>query len=173
MMCPSLIFLSFIDLYASCVHIAIPRTFTCQPKKKTAKSVPQPEEGEDQQTGATKCIIQCWSKEMQLWIKNFSWPPLRREVNFEHSPIYSRQFQSCLPFLEEISALLLEKSWIEWRYMWKQKLHFPQNSIRNSVGGAPLANYMLKTQVNSNIAHQPSTDTITGTFCRRYFTHKL
>ncbi len=30
-------------------------------------------------------VIQCWSKETQLWIKNFSWPPLGRGVNFEHS----------------------------------------------------------------------------------------
>ncbi len=50
--------------------------------------------------------------------------------------------------------------------------HFPQNSIyRNSVAGAPLANSMLKTQAKSNIAHKPSKDTITGTFCLTYYPH--
>ncbi len=42
-------------------------------------------------------IIQCWSKETQLWIKNFSWPPWWRGLYFEHSPTYSRQFQVDLP----------------------------------------------------------------------------
>ena len=54
--------------------------------------------------------LQCSSKETQLWIKNFSWPPWMRGLNFVHSSTYSRQFQNCLPFLEEISALL----WIPW-----------------------------------------------------------
>ncbi len=112
-----------------------------------------------------KIYLQYWSKETQLWSKNFSCPPWRRGLNFEHSPTYSWQFQNCSPFLEEISAILPEKSWIEGRYIWKQKLHSPQNSIRNSAAGAPLANCMLKTQVKSNIAHEPSMDTITGTFC--------
>ena len=37
--------------------------------------------------------VQCWSKEKQLWIRNFLWPPWRRGLNFEHSPTFSRQFK--------------------------------------------------------------------------------
>ncbi len=47
----------------------------------------------------------------------------------------------------------------------------PTSCIRNSVAGTPLANRMLKTQVKSNIAHKPSMDTITGTFCLTQYPH--
>ena len=33
-------------------------------------------------------IVQCWSKETQLWSKNFLYPPWRRGLNFEHSSTY-------------------------------------------------------------------------------------
>ncbi len=55
--------------------------------------------------------IQCWSKKTQLWIKNISWPPWMRGLNFEHS---STTFKVDLPLPE--SSQKIHGS--ELRFFW-------------------------------------------------------
>ena len=90
--------------------------------------------------------------------------PWGNQANFWHGAILPRESLECLIFWIEVSLVIIEYFWIDWKHVWNLKLHFSLRSIKLQCFMASFSNCMLKTLFKSQIGLRPYRYTMTKTF---------